>query len=141
MNNIFTGAPSYADDITLICPSICGINNKIDIFCEYVKEYDITYNPTKTVDMVELIKYVVMNVNIIEWADNVRHIGNFVDATLSDSVDCRYKRSMFIGYVNKLISKFGHLQPNVLLNLFNTYCCSFYGSSTWCYIGMVLIRV
>ena len=43
----------------------------------------------------------------------------FVDATLSDSVDCRYKRSMFIGYVNKLISKFGHLQPNVL-NSFNS---------------------
>ena len=37
---------------------------------------------------------------------------------------------MFIGYVNKLISKFGHLQPKVLLKLFNTYCCSFYGSST-----------
>ena len=111
-------------------------NNNNNNICEYAKEYDITYNPTKTVgiiyvDMVELIKYVVMNVNIIEWADNVRHIGNFVDATLSDSVDCRYKRSMFIGYVNKLISKFGHLQPNVLLNLFNTYCCSFYGSSTW----------
>ena len=38
---------------------------------------------------------------------------------------------MFIGYVNKLISKFGHLQLKVLLNLFNTYCCSFYGSSIW----------
>ena len=36
-----------------------------------------------------------------------------------------------IGYVNKLISKFGHLQPKVLLNLFNTYCSSFYRSSTW----------
>ena len=38
---------------------------------------------------------------------------------------------MFIGYVNKLISKFGHLQPDVLINLFNTYCCSFNGSSLW----------
>ena len=133
MNNIFRGAPSYADDITLICPSICGINNKIDICCEYAKEYDITYNPTKTlgikyVDKVELNEYVVMNGNIIEWADNVRHLGNFVVVTLSDSVDCRYKRSMFNGYVNKFISKFGHLQPKVLLNLFNTYCCPFYGS-------------
>ena len=26
MNNIFAGALSYADDITLLCPSICGIN-------------------------------------------------------------------------------------------------------------------
>ena len=72
-----------------------------------------------------------MNGNIIEWADNVRYLGNFVDVTLSDSLDCRCKRSMFIGYVNKLISKFGHLQPKVLLNLFNTYWCSFYGSPTW----------
>ena len=116
MNNIFTGDLSYADDITLICPSICGINNMIDICCEY----DITFNPTKNVcikygDKVELNEHVVMNGNIIEWADNDRHLGNFVDATLSDSLDCRYKRSMFIGYVNKLISKFGHLQPKVLL--------------------------
>ena len=71
-----------------------------------------------------------MNGNTIQRADNVRHLGNFVDATLSDSLDCRYKRSMFIGYVNKLISKFGHLQPKVLLNLFNTYRF-FYGSPTW----------
>ena len=49
INNILTGASSYADDITLICPSICGINNKIDICGEYDKEYDITYNSTKTV--------------------------------------------------------------------------------------------
>ena len=108
----------------------------IDICCEYVKEYDIKFNPTKTVcikygDKVQLYDHVVMTGNTIEWATNVRHLGNFVDVALSDSLDCRYKRSMFIGYVNKLISKLRHLQPKVLLNLLNTYCCSFYGSSTW----------
>ena len=30
-----------------------------------------------------------MNGNTIEWADNVRHLGNFVDGTLSDALDCR----------------------------------------------------
>ena len=54
-------------------------------------------------DKVELNEHVVMNGNIIEWADNVRHLGNFVDVALSDSLDCRYKRSMIMGYV-KLIS-------------------------------------
>ena len=50
MNNIFIGALSYAVDITLNCPSIlCGINNMIHICCEYAKEYDITFSPTKTV--------------------------------------------------------------------------------------------
>ena len=90
----------------------------IDICCEYAKEYDVTFNPNKTVcikygDKVEFNGHVVMNGNIIEWEDNVRRLGNFVDATLSDSSDCRYKRSIFIGYVNKLISKFGHLQPSL----------------------------
>ena len=136
MNNIFTGSLSYADDIILTCPSICGINNMIDICCEYAKESDITFNPTKTVcikyeDQVELNKHVVMNGNIIEWADNVRHLGNFVDATLSESLDCRYNRSMFIGYVNKLISKFGHLQPKVNSIYLIHIVVLFYGSSTW----------
>ena len=50
MNNILAGALSYAYDITLLCPSICcGINKMIDICCEYAKEYDIKFNPTKTV--------------------------------------------------------------------------------------------
>ena len=111
----------------------------IDICCEYAEEYDIKFNPTKTVcikyrDKLQLYEHVVIKGNTIEWADNVGHIGNFVDVALSEP-------SMFIGYVNMLIGKFGHLQPKVLLNLFNTYCCSFYESSTWGCIRMVLIRV
>ena len=39
-----------------------------------------------------------------------------------------FKKSMFIGYVNKLRSNFRHLQPHVLINLFKAYCCSFYVS-------------
>ena len=35
MNKIFAGALSYDDDITLLCPSMCGINKMIDICCEY----------------------------------------------------------------------------------------------------------
>ena len=35
---------------------------------------------------------------------------------------------MYIGYVKKLRSNFRHLQPDVLINLFKAYCCSFYGS-------------
>ena len=49
MNNIFRGAFSYADDITLLCPRVCGVNEIIDISCEYAEEYDIKFNPPKTV--------------------------------------------------------------------------------------------
>ena len=55
MSNIFTVALSYADDITLLFHSICGINKMIDICCEYAKEYDITFNPTKTVCIIIVV--------------------------------------------------------------------------------------
>ena len=43
--------------------------------------------------------------------------------------DCNFKKSLFIGYVNKLGSNFGKLQSKVLINLFKSYCCSCYGSA------------
>ena len=48
----------------------------IDICCEYAEKYDIKFNPTKTV--VQLYEHAVMNGNTIEWADNVRHLGNLL---------------------------------------------------------------
>ena len=50
-------------------------------------------------------KHVVMNGDIIKWADSVGHLGNFVDKALSDY---RYNHSMF----NVFVYKFGHLQRN-----------------------------
>ena len=76
-------------------------------------------------------EYVPINGFPVQWSENVRYLGNLVDSTLSDSLDCRYTRSMFIGYANKYISKFDHLRPHILINLFKTYCCFVFGSSTW----------
>ena len=87
-------ALSYADDITLLCPSVRGLNEMIVLCCEY----DITFNPKKTV----CIKF-GNKINIdehwssinrfpVQWSESVRHLGNFVDSTLSDTLDCRYKR-------------------------------------------------
>ena len=95
----------------------------IVLCCEYAKEYDITFNSKKTVcikygSKIKIDEHVSMNGFTVQWSESVRHIGNFVDSTLSDSLDCRYKRSMVFGYVNKLISKLGHLQPHILLLFF-----------------------
>ena len=48
-----------------------------------------------------------------------------------DLLDGTPKKSMFIGYVNKLRSNYSNLQPNVLMNLFITCCCSFCRSILW----------
>ena len=47
--SVYSGALSYADDITLLYASVRGLNEMIVICFEYAKEYDITFNPKKTV--------------------------------------------------------------------------------------------
>ena len=41
------GVLSYADDITLLCPSIRGLNEMMYICCEYAEEYNIVFNTKK----------------------------------------------------------------------------------------------
>ena len=41
------------------------------------------------------------------------------------------KKCIFIGQVNKLCANFGCLQMSVLIRLFKTNCCTFYGSQMW----------
>ena len=46
MNNVFIGALAYADDITIICPSLRGLNKMLEICNEY-----IPLHPTHVVDV------------------------------------------------------------------------------------------
>ena len=48
--------------------------------------------------------------------------------TLTDEHDCALKISSFNGAVNKLMGNYGGLQTEMLIQLFNSYWCSFYGS-------------
>ena len=49
LNNTYIGALSYADDITLLCPSIRGLNEMLSICCEFGDNCNIVFNPKKTV--------------------------------------------------------------------------------------------
>lgn len=138
LNNTYIGAVAYADDVTLSCPSRRGLNRMLELCCSYAMSNDIMFNTKKTV----CIKYgepVTENEHVyfsdvsLAWHDNVRHLGNYFDTNISDLTDSRFKCSAFIGYVNKLMSNFGYLQPDILGNLFKTYCCSYYGSFLWQY--------
>ena len=73
-----------------------------------------------------------LNGQPVTWVREVKHLGNIVTSDLTDSRDCARKRTICIGSVNKLLGSYGKIQSNVVCKLFQTYCCSFYGSELWC---------
>ena len=99
-------------------------------------EYNIIFNSKKTVcikfgsTIIEGESEFFDGVRL-EWTDKIRHLGNFIDTTCTDYIDCITEKSYFIGYVNKLKVNFGKMTHNVLINLFKSYCCSFYSSHLW----------
>ena len=50
------------------------------------------------------------NGNEIQWQKSVKHLGNIIDQKLSDVEDCRFKRSILIGNVNKFIGIYSTLK-------------------------------
>ena len=47
-NNCYTGAISYADDMTLSCPSIRGLNRMLDICNKFAAEHYLIFNSKKS---------------------------------------------------------------------------------------------
>ena len=138
ISNTYMGALSYADVITLISPSLYGLNRMLDICNKFAIDNFIIFNSKKTIcikygEDVRVSEQVFMNGRLLSWHSEVRHLGNFFNNRLCNSTDSNQKASHFIGQFKKLYSNFGYLQANVLSNLFKSYCCSFYGSFLWLY--------
>jgi len=107
--------------------------------CEvFAKDNFITFNTKKTVcikygEVVKPTEKVFFSGQLLAWHKEVRHLGNYFNCKMDNSIDGSRKCSSFIGYFNKLYSNFGHLQCDVISMLFKSYCCSFYGSFLWKY--------
>ena len=71
----------YADDITLLRPSIRELIEMIVLCCEYANDYNIAFNPKKTVYIkvgsnIYFDEHVSINEFPVQWSESVRHIGN-----------------------------------------------------------------
>ena len=105
----------------------------LDICNHFAHEHFITFNTKKTVCIKfgELIKpreFAKLDGQSLKWQTNVRHLCNYLNNTLDNSVDSNIKYSRFLGQFNNLKSKFGFIQPDIFSNLFMSYCCSLSGS-------------
>ena len=116
------GALGYADDITLTCPSLYGLNSMLDICNQFAKNNHVIFNTKKTIcikygDAVKSQEYSKLNDTCLSWGENVRHLGNFFDSKLVNNVDSFHKCEL------KYIKG----------NLMKSHCCSFFPSFLWRY--------
>ena len=108
INGTFMGALSYADDITLLCPSLKGLNKMLSICSSFAVKYDITFNSKKT----ECIKFgktlrdcetALLNGIKIKWVNKIRHLGNHLDINLTDEVDCQDIRTEYVLLIHTML--------------------------------------
>jgi exonuclease III len=136
IDSLYVGAICYADDLTLVSPSIQGLQEMIHICEQFGLEYGVKFNDTKSKAMMfgdnsSVTRQITICGKTLEWVKEALHLGNVLSVESNDLADISNKKCKFYQSVNHLFAKFGSLQSEILCNLFNTYCTSYYGSQTW----------
>ena len=134
----YFGSLCSADDLTLLAPTLLGLRNMIRICETFGLEYDILFNPLKTVCMLfgykgclSKIPKLQVNGKLISWSHQAKHLGNTVASDLNEHLEIHAKKCDFIGRVNSLIANFKSVSRPVVSKLFNSQCCHLYGSQAW----------
>ena len=130
---------SYADDMSLLSPSIKGLQRLLDICEVYGKEHDIIYNPDKTECMVfrgKKVKLVrIPNVHLngksLKFVRNHIQLGHNINCDMTDNDDIERQRRAFCVRANMLLRQCKNCSINVKKLLFSAYCRNIYCSHLW----------
>ena len=139
IGNTYFGALSYADDVTLLCPTKSGINRMLKIIDNFSKEFDVNFNHTKSKLLIltsnnvsndRVVDNITFDNQIIDNIEYSKHLGNTIGKhskkkSISDGICDFYSR------VNMLLAFFNFASPWIKYKLFKTYCMPLYGSVLW----------
>jgi Reverse transcriptase (RNA-dependent DNA polymerase) len=133
---------AYADDIVLLAPSWCALQEMLVILEQYCMLLDLTPNAKKTVcmkfDPKDRSKLVakqfpcfVLCGHMLKFVSEFRYLGHIVTEQQKDDSDIRREiRNMYIR-TNILIRRFSRCSTRVKLRLFTSYCMCVFGSALW----------
>ena len=129
----------YADDLTLLCPSLAGLKQMLNVCEDYAKEYNILFNASKS-------KLMHFGKNYFD-AQHVLHMSNgskidYVEqcvlsgTTLYSDISIRNINNavndLFMR-TNNLMADFSNAHSSTLSVMYNSYCMNVYGSQLWCF--------
>ena len=130
----FLGALSYADDLTLVAPSIHALQKMLNVCACFANEYDVLFNASKSVLLLSnaSVSDVKLNLNgnDIPAQAIASHLGSFIGRE-SNSANVSKAINKLVYGTNILMSRYGYCDTSILLSLFQTYCTSYYGCALW----------
>ena len=134
MGRVFSGAFAYADDLTLLSPSIVALKEMLRIGSRYALEYDIKFNGSKSQMIVfrcnsqRIVEpYIEINGSKLEVFKSVIHLGHVLHENIYNS-DVSKCVSDFNRQSNIFLANFKHASSHFRNYLFHKFCSSFYGT-------------
>ena len=108
----------------------------VNVCAKFGKENSISFNQKKSLCMhvgTEARQEFVVTLedNELKWTESPTHVGNVISSNMCDSSDICEKKFTFFQQTNILMADFKGVQYDILSQLFNKYCSSFYGSQCW----------
>lgn len=134
----YCGALGYADDATLISPSIFALKIMLDIVYKFGKEFNVSFNPNKnkllcySANPTNDVQEINYNNTVIKSEHVASHLGNNL-CIFNPACDIDKVTNKFIQSVNYVLCFFNKCNNLVKYRLFKTYCMSLYGSLLWDY--------
>ena len=131
---------AYADDLAIVCPSTCALNELLSICQLFANDHHIIYSPTKSVCMRILpgsdqgvsLPGIYLNDSKLAYVDTFTYLGHIITKEFKDDDDIQKETRKLCARGNTLIRTFKFANKDVKCNLFKTYCYSLYCAPLWC---------
>ena len=138
MGSLFLGALGFADDVTLLAPSLRAAQHMVSICEEYANEFHIIFNGSKSKLMVfrhaednsQGLSIHIGSHVILESSAEL-HLGHKISTDNVSATLVKEAKGNFWSSFNSLMSSHGSISPDLLCRLCIAYCSSFYGSPLW----------
>ena len=135
----YLGVFGYADDLTLLCPSISGLKEMLKICEDYASDYNIIFNAKKSKlmhfgrnKMNTKTTISMANGCTIDYVEQCVHLGTIIHSDITRKNIDSAVNDLFMR-TNNLIADFSYTHSSTLSVLFQSYCMNVYGSQLWSY--------
>lgn len=144
VGDAYVGVIGYADDLLLMCPTLDGLQQMLNICEKYASTHNLKFstdtNPqkSKTKCIGFLIKdrelpLLKLCGNELPWVKNGKHLGMKLENSLGKILnqDILEKRAQYIQRNNELMQEFSFASTNTKFFINQIFNTSFYGSVLW----------